>query len=198
MESWSAAASFTTRLPSVVQNFEMVSTVATSLASVGVTAHTAPSSKSSRAKATPDFSEPHNGWLPTKRDSTDSTAATTLAFTLPTSVTIASAAKCGFIAAANSPIRPTGVQRITKSASATASATSSVASSTAPAVRHSAILSSRRTNPHTRSATPRCFAASPIEPPSKPTPMSVNFWNCTGVIMGGNGERFNFQMSLGN
>ena len=52
---------------------------------VGVSTHTAPSNSSGSAPSSPSCSQPAIGWPPTKRGS--STAATTGALTLPTSVT---------------------------------------------------------------------------------------------------------------
>src|SRR5829696_146928 len=139
--------------------------------SVGVRYQRAPSKRSARAFSTPEVSAPASGWPPMKRLS-DPSAAITSRFTEPTSV-IAQSSPAAARASAATPGRAvTGAAQKTTSAPTTASAAfpagSSIASSCA------ARSSSSRSGSKPATSAPSLWrAASPTEPPIRPTPRTA-------------------------
>ena len=131
-----------------------------------------------REKSTPRFSLPAIGWLPTnstpwgRRDSADRTMERLV---LPTSVTIAPGVSAGAIWPRICSNVPTGEQRTTRSDPATAAAGSSSAASMAPISRALSSDWRRWPYPTMRHAGAAKRSASPIEPPSRPTPRIVTW-----------------------
>src|SRR6185369_10277316 len=101
-----------------------------------------------------------------------------------TSVTIVPGSSQGLIFSTNGPICARGVQRTINSAPATACRRSSVAWVTAPIFSHALRVAARRTNPVTVSASRRCRRARPNDPPNRPTPTNVTFFQCTDGVSG--------------
>ena len=86
----------------------------------------------------------------------------------------------GSICATSPRIRAMGVHRTIRSAPSTARCKSSVARLTAPSASDSTTLAGRRTKPTTEPAILRFLRAIPNEPPSRPTPTNVIFFQYTG------------------
>jgi hypothetical protein len=93
--------------------------------------------------------------------------------TEPTSETIAPAFRKGAISSATGPQAPTGMQRITRSASCTASALLSSTRSTMPSSATRARVFSERAVVTISLASPWARAARAIEPPISPKPISA-------------------------
>ena len=93
--------------------------------------------------------------------------------TEPTSETIAPAFRNGAISCATGPQAPTGMQRITRSASLTASALVSSTRSTMPSSVTRARVFSERAVVTISLASPWARAARAIEPPIRPKPISA-------------------------
>jgi hypothetical protein len=138
------------------------------------------SNRSARACSTPFFSAPASGWAGTKLTPAGRfprTAATIPPLVLPPSVKIVPSRQCGAARRIISAMRSTGVQTTTRSASFTPPARSVLNESMAPSSTARARVRGSRPTPTTRRATPRAFAASPTEPPIKPTPTMVIWSN---------------------
>ena len=162
--SWRSGARATTSAPMVTMAERTVAKVSSTVAVVGVSTQVAPSKRSALAAAMPSCSEPAIGWPPRKPGW--STAATTDALTLPTSVTTrwpASSRRRASPATA-----PTGVATIVRSEVGSSPTASRAPRSTAT----SAFAGSRSVPTTTQPARRR---ASPIEPPISPVPTSVAF-----------------------
>src|SRR3954453_11846904 len=141
--------------------------------SVGVRYQRAPSKRSARAFSTPAVSAPASGWPPMNRSSPPS-ASTSSPLVEPTSVTTVSGPEAASASRACSGSAATGPAQNTRSAPSQASATEPAPRSIAPSSTARASRSGRRPQP-TTSASSRRRAASPIEPPIRPTPRTAIF-----------------------
>src|SRR3954447_7680914 len=139
--------------------------------SCGVRYQTAPWKRSARACSTPLVSAPATGWPPTKRSS--SIASTRARLVEPTSLTTQS------LPAASSAPRtwpgsaPTGPQAKQTPAPSSASSSEDAATSIAPSSRARSRRSALRPKPTTSASSTYSRAASPIEPPIRPTPRTA-------------------------
>src|SRR6185312_8926350 len=124
--------------------------------------------RSARACSTPAVSAPASGCPPTKRGS--SIASTTLRFVEPASVTTHSSGAAASTSRTTSGSTPTGAHTNTASASRTASASDSPARSIAPSSSARSSVERLRLQPLTTAPPSRPCAASPIDPPIRPTP----------------------------
>src|SRR5438034_3041744 len=164
--------------------------------SVGVRYQRAPSNRSPRALATPAVSAPASGWPPTKRSAPSRAAspATSSRLVEPTSVIAVSAPAAPTAAATRSGRARTGAAQKASSAPSSARATESAARSSAPRSSACARLARSGSKPMT-SASSRLLAASPIEPPIRPTPRTASLirgcvdWESVGVRVGNQPSR---------
>ena len=98
---------------------------------------------------------------------------TTAALTEPTSETVAPGFRCGPMSFATAAQAPIGTQTITRSAPATAAALLSTTSSASPSSRMRCRVGSERDVATISRTRPSARAARAIEPPIRPTPISV-------------------------
>ena len=141
------------------------------VSSVGVRNHVAPSKRSSRACSTPVRSPPATGWPPQKRArSSGVSAASTLLFADPTSVTTASASATASTRRTTSVMSPTGAHTTMIDAPVTASTRSSPPAEMAPHSVARAMTPSPGSTPRTSVTPARPISASPRDPPMRPTP----------------------------
>ena len=162
--TWScrSAGRATTSAPSSATTAAAVANVASEVPACGVSTHTAPTNIDASAPSSPSSSLPAIGCPPTKRAS--SIAATIPPFTLPTSVTIPTVSVSA---------------RLTWSASASTGVATNVidASASRPIASITSIASARSATTGSRSSPvtvqPRSRSAAPIDPPIRPSPMTL-------------------------
>ncbi len=109
---------------------------------------------------------------------------TTAPLTEPTSETIAPGLRCGAISCATAPQAPTGMHRMTRSASSTASALVSTTESVMPSSLTRARVLAERAVVTISPASPCSRAARAIEPPISPKPISAILLNGGAAFMG--------------
>ena len=165
--SWAPGSIATGRAPSPATNPCTVRWWAGSVAAVGVRNHVAPWKRSARAFATPRASDPHTGWPPTKRG-LDAAADTSRDFVEPTSVTAHPSPVAATVCSTSAGRWTTGPHTTATSASATAP--SSVSSTRAAAPRSRPTRRRRDPGRTPTTSSPRPAAASPIDPPMRPSP----------------------------
>src|SRR3984957_13190591 len=165
-----------TRAPSPAQKARSFSTAAGSVPSGGVRMHQRLMNSSGKPESGPECSVPATGCAGTKCTSGGRCGAmslTTAPLTEPTSEITAPGLRCGAISAATAPQAPTGMQRMTRSASAAASALLSTTASTMPSSLTRARDFADRAVVTISPASPCARAARAIEPPISPKPISA-------------------------
>src|SRR3954447_24501833 len=139
--------------------------------SCGVRYQTAPWNRSARACSTPLVSAPATGWPPTKRSS--SIASTRARLVEPTSLTTQSSPAASSAPRTWAGNAPTGPQARQTPAPSSASSSEDAATSIAPSSRARSRRSALRPKPTTSASSTYSRAASPIEPPIRPTPSTA-------------------------
>ena len=142
--------------------------------SVGVRYQRAPSNRSARAFSTPAVSAPANGCPPMNRSPSSSDSPPSSASLVePTSVTTASSALASSASGTSPASAPMGAAQKTISAPWIASTSEAAAWSRAPSSSARSALRRSKSKPVT-SASSRSLAASPIDPPIRPTPTTAS------------------------
>src|SRR3954452_5092281 len=169
--SWVAASMATGRAPKLTTRRCRRSYSRPEERSCGVRYQTAPWNRSARACSTPLVSAPATGWPPTKRSS--ATASTRARLVEPTSLTTQSGPAAARASPTCSGSAPTGAQAKHASAPSSASWSEPAAPSIAPSSRARSRRSRLRPKPTTSAPSTCLRAASPIEPPIRPTPRTA-------------------------
>src|SRR5580658_1860935 len=169
-----------TLAPSAAQKARSFSVAFPSVPSGGVRMHQRLMNSSAKPESGPECSVPETGCAGTKCAAAGRCGAmslTTAPFTEPTSEMIAPGLRCGAISAVTAPQAPTGMQRMTRSASLTASALVSTTASTMPSSFTRARVLAERAVVTISPANPCARAARAIEPPISPKPISAILGN---------------------